>query len=34
MVEIVKVSKEGYLLKIQEIPDSSKQNPRLWDEDE
>jgi len=34
MVEVVKISKDGHLLKIKEISDLTRDTQRLWDEDE
>jgi len=34
MVEIVKISKKGILLKIKEVSDTYRDQPYRWDEDE
>jgi hypothetical protein len=34
MVEFVKISKSGALLKIKEVPDTYRDRPYRWDEDE
>jgi hypothetical protein len=34
MVEIVKISKKGTLLKIKEVSDKYRDQPYHWDEDE
>ena len=34
MVELVKISKKGILLKIKEVSDTYQDQPYRWDEDE
>jgi hypothetical protein len=34
MVELVKISKKGILLKIKEVSDKYRDQPYRWDEDE
>jgi hypothetical protein len=34
MVEVVEVSKNGILLKIEEVSDINRDRPYPWDEDE
>jgi hypothetical protein len=34
MVEVVKIGSNGILLQIKEVPDSYRDNPYRWDEDE
>jgi len=34
MVEFVKISKNGFLLKIKEVSDAFRDRPYRWDEDE
>ena len=34
MVEFVKISKKGILVRIKEVPDKFRDQPYRWDEDE
>jgi len=34
MVEVVKISSDGILLKIEEVSDTYRDRPYQWDEDE
>jgi hypothetical protein len=34
MVEFVKIAKNGVLLQIKEVPDTYRDSPYVWDEEE